>query len=246
MHTYKDAIPDSLGSYVLYPGDYSKIYREGDEIIPSVGAFPLTPGNNFGQEAKLMENIDKFLKATIGRLKKIEKFVTITKPDESEKQVKSETKLSDREIQYKKFWTDLIEKYIRTYPKYKFGRTYPTRSYCTMSYAGTNIEYTIRFRKSSISITLYCRHNSKPDSYELIEGIISRKFDIEDKLGLKMEIGKNKGSTYAEIKYVKDVNILTISEKEKEDLINWIIEWLPRFKKVLNPIVKEIQVELSK
>jgi predicted component of viral defense system (DUF524 family) len=49
MHTYKDAIPGSLGAYVLYPGlieKYSgKIFPEKeDQKLPSVGAFPLTPG----------------------------------------------------------------------------------------------------------------------------------------------------------------------------------------------------------
>ncbi|MDP1553285.1 MAG: DUF2357 domain-containing protein [Methanobacteriaceae archaeon] len=57
MHTYKDAIPGSLGAYVLYPGiieEYSgKIYPEKDQILPSVGAFPLTPGKSNLDENKI-------------------------------------------------------------------------------------------------------------------------------------------------------------------------------------------------
>ena len=42
MHTYKDAIANTLGAYVLYTGTVEKIYQEYPEnIISSVGAFPL-------------------------------------------------------------------------------------------------------------------------------------------------------------------------------------------------------------
>lgn len=48
MHTYRDAILNSYGSYVLYPGDRDDVYRrpvEGrkDNFLPSVGAVPLVP-----------------------------------------------------------------------------------------------------------------------------------------------------------------------------------------------------------
>lgn len=60
MHTYKDAIVGSLGAYVLYPGDEPKIFEENPpNIIPSVGAFPLTPGGNKFEEE---EKIVKFIK----------------------------------------------------------------------------------------------------------------------------------------------------------------------------------------
>ncbi|KAF5053243.1 hypothetical protein DSECCO2_400380 [anaerobic digester metagenome] len=53
MHTYKDAIPHSLGAYVLYPGEKSEILRETEFEVPSVGAFPLKPGENFDQDEKI-------------------------------------------------------------------------------------------------------------------------------------------------------------------------------------------------
>ncbi len=62
MHTYKDAILNSLGSYVIYPGNKRPvIFQERDNIIPSVGAFPLTPGNSRKQEEELAEYIFKFI-----------------------------------------------------------------------------------------------------------------------------------------------------------------------------------------
>lgn len=58
MHTYKDAINNSLGAYVLYPGNKPRIFREKPpNQFPSVGAFPLTPGDNLEEE----NVIEKFI-----------------------------------------------------------------------------------------------------------------------------------------------------------------------------------------
>jgi len=56
MHTYKDAIKNTWGAYVLYPGHLHKIFKENEEdIIPSVGAFPLTPGGDELNEEGMIE-----------------------------------------------------------------------------------------------------------------------------------------------------------------------------------------------
>lgn len=58
MHTYKDAIKNSMGAYVLYPGEKKGIYFEKGNKSYSVGAFPLKPGElNFKEE----NNIRSFL-----------------------------------------------------------------------------------------------------------------------------------------------------------------------------------------
>ncbi len=55
MHTYKDAILETQGAYILYPGDEDAVFRvENDQPIPSVGAFPLTPGKD-GMEKEELE-----------------------------------------------------------------------------------------------------------------------------------------------------------------------------------------------
>lgn len=43
MHTYRDAIRRTVGSYVIYPGDTGDKFRLYDEILPGVGAFALKP-----------------------------------------------------------------------------------------------------------------------------------------------------------------------------------------------------------
>ena len=49
MHTYRDALMHSYGSYVMYPGDsderYVKPVLSKGNVLPSVGAVPLIPGS---------------------------------------------------------------------------------------------------------------------------------------------------------------------------------------------------------
>lgn len=66
MHTYKDAILKTEGAYVLYPGDVQKLFKENDDlIIPSVGAFPLAPGNGGDEENNLIIFIKSVIKSLI-------------------------------------------------------------------------------------------------------------------------------------------------------------------------------------
>ncbi|WP_290370144.1 nuclease domain-containing protein [Peribacillus sp. Bi134] len=46
MHAYKDAIKRTQGAYILYPGNQNRIWREFEEVLPSVGAFAVRPGNS--------------------------------------------------------------------------------------------------------------------------------------------------------------------------------------------------------
>ncbi len=66
MHTYKDSILKTEGSYVLYPGNVHKLFKEdADFIIPSVGAFPLAPGNGGDEEYNLAIFIKNVIKSLI-------------------------------------------------------------------------------------------------------------------------------------------------------------------------------------
>lgn len=168
-------------------------------------------------------------------------FVTKAKPDEWEKQVQSEIKTSERGLEYKKFWMDLTKQYQKEYPEYKYGGGYLPRSSIAMYYGGTGIRYLVRFTYGSVFITLWISNKSKTHPHELINRIIDQKTQIEDKLGSKIIIDKKEDviSTKINLKYDKEVDIVDMNEKEKEDLIEWIINWLPQFKKVIEPIIKD-------
>lgn len=63
MHTYNDAIRRTIGSYVLYPGSYSKNstgnkqFQLYDEILPGVGAFSIKPSVEGRGESELRDFI---------------------------------------------------------------------------------------------------------------------------------------------------------------------------------------------
>ena len=58
MHAYKDAIHNTYGAYILYPGEVITIHREQDtKAIPGIGAFPARPREWHRDK----ENIRQFL-----------------------------------------------------------------------------------------------------------------------------------------------------------------------------------------
>lgn len=57
MHTYKDALKNTIGAYIFYPGTIKQIFKESYNIVPSVGAFPLNPKCSKDNE----KEISKFL-----------------------------------------------------------------------------------------------------------------------------------------------------------------------------------------
>lgn len=63
MHTYKDAISNTLGAYVLYPGEDCEIYEEKEYI--GVGAFPLSPRNNKNNKKELLDFIKGYIEYLI-------------------------------------------------------------------------------------------------------------------------------------------------------------------------------------
>lgn len=66
MHTYNDAIRRTVGSYILYPGDFdSKIknYRLFEEVLPGVGAFAIKPSIQSESENALKDFITEIIEA---------------------------------------------------------------------------------------------------------------------------------------------------------------------------------------
>lgn len=62
MHTYIDAIINSIGAFVLFPGNSESIYKQNKEnSIHSVGAFPLKPGDSIINENRITGFIKSLL-----------------------------------------------------------------------------------------------------------------------------------------------------------------------------------------
>jgi predicted component of viral defense system (DUF524 family) len=57
MHAYKDAIRRTVGAYVLYPGSDLYTSKSFNEIVPGLGAFPVTPSDN----GKGLDEVQSFI-----------------------------------------------------------------------------------------------------------------------------------------------------------------------------------------
>ena len=62
MHTYKDAINDTLGAFILYPGEKPKtVYTETDGDFGAVGALSLKPRTTGNNKKEIIEFIKGFI-----------------------------------------------------------------------------------------------------------------------------------------------------------------------------------------
>ena len=64
MHAYYDGIRNSVGAYILYPGNSPETYYKYDNNIPTVGTFSLIP-NNKPNKRNLKEKLEKIIEETI-------------------------------------------------------------------------------------------------------------------------------------------------------------------------------------
>ena len=67
MHTYNDAIKNSLGSFVLYPGIDEKLFP--NEETAHVGALPLNPDTISNNSERIYEFLDKKIDSFMNQLK---------------------------------------------------------------------------------------------------------------------------------------------------------------------------------
>lgn len=170
-------------------------------------------------------------------------FLVVAKPDEWEKQVKRETKLSDRQIKYEKFWIKLVNRFKEVYPNIKPGMWSVNRSYLIMCLGGSGLEYILKFSHGSFLINLYIKGNAKMHPHEIFDRIVVKKDFIENDVGAEIEFDKKEGVKATRINLYCDAeaDILNLSEIEKDFLIEWSIEWLPKFKNTIQKIIQDFE-----
>lgn len=176
----------------------------------------------------------------IGESKPAIEFVIIAKPDEWEKQVKSETKISDRGMAYKEFWKLVVDQYQQHATDFNPRKILPRYVY-DIPVGKTGVNYTWRFtNKGFFELGLWIGTRNKQRNHEIIEEMISNKDNLEKHLGKSLLFLNNEShkATTVNIRYEKETDILTMSEVEKQDLINWIVEWMKKFREELDPIIK--------
>lgn len=79
MHTYNDAIRRTVGSYVLYPGNFdlkTKNYRLFEEVLPGVGAFAIKPSIQADSENALKDFISEIIEARSRKYSRLNRMLS--------------------------------------------------------------------------------------------------------------------------------------------------------------------------
>ena len=68
---------------------------------------------------------------------------------------------------------------------------------------------------------------------------MENKSDIEFKLGDGMEFFKDENVKLAAISLIKEINsdIMNLDHEIREELINWSVKWMPKFRAVFDPLI---------
>lgn len=177
----------------------------------------------------------------IGSSKPALEFVIITKPDEWEKSIQSDSGFTPTKVKYKEFWSSLIEKYSQIDPTFKVKKA-QTDSWILFGAGKTGLGYSWFFRPGSFCIELYINTKNQERNDDIFNQFLNYKDEIEAKFR-NVEWYKKENIKKRTIRFCRTINsnILELTEEEKEELINWAIDEMLKFKKVINPYIKEIK-----
>ena len=111
MHTYNDAIRRTVGSYVLYPGDFdskTKNYRLFEEVLPGVGAFAIKPSIQSESENALKDFITEIIEARSRKYSRLNRMLAYSNSILSEPAISSlDKRVSGKEKDNKNIHNDL-------------------------------------------------------------------------------------------------------------------------------------------
>jgi len=177
----------------------------------------------------------------IGDSKPALEFVIKAQPDTWEKDVKGQSQINKRELEYKKFWSELIELYSIKIPEFKLKR--PT-IYNSMSFMVKNgISYGWGFtRNRNFRIVLWIDTGKQERNHEILDEILKYKNDIESKLGKDMRYFRDQKVQRIAINLYKEINsdIMNLNDETREELLNWSVRMMPKFREVFDPLIKKI------
>lgn len=229
MHTYNDAIRRTVGSYVLYPGDFdleTKNYRLFEEILPGVGAFAIKPSIQADSENVLKDFISEIIEACSRKYNRLNRMMSYSNLVISEPAINELDKRAfGKNIDNKNIHSNLCVVGFLKHDYYEVlskasllskGKTfifyyYAIKGESVYSHheAIGKAKY-IRFYKNDISIT---------DTYEInpLKGIIKSrelvsKKQLEDLLKkYDSDDGKER---FADFYYTLNVEIISCNEKK--------------------------------
>ncbi len=229
MHTYNDAIRRTVGSYVLYPGDFdskTKNYRLFEEVLPGVGAFAIKPSIQADSENALKDFIYEIIEARSRKYSRLNRMLSYSNLVLGEPAISTlDKRTSGKDKDNRNIHSDLCVIGYLKHDYYeilsKAGLLYEGKTFVFYYYAikGESVyshheaigkaKY-IRFYQNDISVT---------DAYEIepLKGIIKSRELVSKKqlVELLTESGCNDGKERtADFYYVLKVEIISCKESK--------------------------------
>ncbi len=168
-------------------------------------------------------------------------FVIKAQPDTWENDLKGQIQSNKRELEYQRFWAELIESYSSKDPQFKLKRP---PIYNSMQFMVKNgFTYGWGFiRERNFRIVLWIDTGSQERNHEIYDEILKYKEDIESKLGNDISYFKDAKVQRIAINLNNETNsdIMNLDEEMREELLNWSSEKMPEFRAVFDPLIEKI------
>ena len=176
----------------------------------------------------------------IGDSKPALEFLIKAKPDQWEKNIKSEMQMTERESKYKEFWTEFVDLNKTKNPNMISNRI-PKINAFVFSSNVIGVKYAWRFSiNKEFRITLWIDTGEKERNDEIFDNIYAAKNEIEEQIGKKLSYFKKENTKLTAVNLISEIkaDIMQLSNNDKENLIKWSMEWMPKFKNAINPYLK--------
>lgn len=183
----------------------------------------------FGVEIKLVR-IDDSRPAPL--------FKLVSQPNEWQKSVASARTVSVRGEAYQAFWTAFLERLKEREPGFTNAKKGLPQSWCTISAGRSGFAYAAAFKlKGRFGVELYIDTGDKEKNEQFFERLYEQKEGIEQELGIVLSWERMDDARACRIAVYR-VGSIEAGEEEMNDLQEWAIANLIRFKDVFGKRIK--------
>lgn len=153
---------------------------------------------------------------------------------------KTSTKFSLRDQEYKKFWDNLVNEYRKIDPNIKVKNPYP-QAWLWYGAGKTGLFYSWIFSENQFTLELYINNPNAKLSDHIFNKLSEHKDEIEKQIGELLWYNP-KSNKIRKIRMINGIkaDIMDLDKDETEDLINWGLKWMPKFKSTFEPLIKSI------
>lgn len=188
----------------------------------------------FGIEIKLVR-IDNSRPAPLFRL--------VSQPNEWQKSVANSRTTSARGEAYQAFWTAFLEKVKKQAPGLTNAQKGLPQNWFNISAGRSGFAYSISFKsKKRFGVELYIDTGDKDKNEQYFDMLYAQKDDIERELGMTLSWERLENARACRIAVLREGSI-EADEEELNELQDWAINNLIKFKNVFGKRIKGLEVK---